>query len=138
MTSKNSADDKPDVQLIANIVIMNADGQTLLTKYDSEDERWWLPGAQLNTYEHPDKAAARALAGLAGLRAGTPRLHHIESFRGRRGWHVMFNYTSVAIAGEAAEQSQWFAPDKLPATMHGKWEAGVLAAVRKSDPTAQT
>ncbi len=136
MASKIPGDDKPDVQLIANIVIMNADGQTLLTKYDADDERWWLPGAQLNSYEHPDEAAARTLAGLAGLQASAPKLHHIESFRGRRGWHVMFNYTSIATAGEAAAQSQWFAPDRLPAMMHGKWEAGVLAAVRKSGLTA--
>jgi ADP-ribose pyrophosphatase YjhB (NUDIX family) len=133
MASTISGQDKPDIQLIANVVIMNADGQTLLTKYDSEDERWWLPGTQLNTYEHPDEAAARALADLAGLQASVPKLHHIESFRGRRGWHVMFNYATTAKSAALSEQAQWFAPDKLLAMMHGKWEAGVLSTVRKSD-----
>jgi ADP-ribose pyrophosphatase YjhB (NUDIX family) len=136
MASNPAVESKPEVQLIANVVIMNTDGQTLLTKYDAEDERWWLPGAQLNSYEHPDEAAARALAGLAGLQAGAPKLHHIESFRGRRGWHVMFNYTTTVTAATPPEKGQWFAPDKLPAMMHGKWEAGVLATVRKSDLTA--
>jgi ADP-ribose pyrophosphatase YjhB (NUDIX family) len=117
--------DRPDIQLIANVVITNDRGEVLLTRYRDDDPRWWLPGSELDPYEHPDQACARALADL-GITA-SPRLHHIESFRGRRGWHVMFNYHCEAAATNA--QGQWHATGALPATTHGEWERGVIGKV---------
>ena len=64
-TAKNVAK-APEVQLIANAVISDGAGRVLLTRYRGDgDERWWLPGAQLQPYEHPDEALQRALDGLA-------------------------------------------------------------------------
>ena len=118
--------DRPDIQLIANIVVSNGRGEVLLTRYRDDDERWWLPGSELDPYEHPDEACARALAdvGLAGVSA---QLHHVESFRGRRGWHVMFNYRcEAAVAGDDA---QWHAAASLPPMTHGDWERSVISKV---------
>ena len=47
----------PDIQLISNIVVRNGAGDVLFVKYDSEDERWWLPGDDLVPYQHPDDRA---------------------------------------------------------------------------------
>lgn len=118
--------DRPDIQLIANIVITNKRGEVLLTRYQEDDERWWLPGSELEPYEHPDEACARALADL-GLADVSAQLHHVESFRGRRGWHVMFNYRCEAKA--AAESGPWYAASALPAMTHGEWERGVIDKV---------
>jgi ADP-ribose pyrophosphatase YjhB (NUDIX family) len=121
--------DRPDIQLIANVVVLNAAGEVLLTREDmgeGQPARWWLPGAELAPYEHPDAACQRALAEL-GLSAAAATLHHVESFRGRRGWHVMFNYR-CDTQGDAAAAS-WHSPRSLPATAHGAWEAGVIGKV---------
>jgi ADP-ribose pyrophosphatase YjhB (NUDIX family) len=120
--------DRPEIQLIANVVITNAQGQVLLTRYREDDDRWWLPGAELEPYEHPDAAGARALADL-GLRCAA-RLHHVESFRGRRGWHVMFNYHAHSLeAGEVGGEGTWHAANALPPMTHGDWEQKVIQAV---------
>ena len=118
----------PEVQLIANAVISDGAQRVLLTRYgDDGDERWWLPGAQLQPYEHPDEALERALDGLVPA-APSRALHHVESFRGRRGWHVMFNYlVTVAPGADSGADGQWFPTDALPAFAHGPWEAGVIA-----------
>jgi ADP-ribose pyrophosphatase YjhB (NUDIX family) len=121
--------DRPDIQLIANVVITNAQGQVLLTRYRDDDDRWWLPGAELEPYEHPDAACARALAEL-GVTAAA-HLHHVESFRGRRGWHVMFNYRCPALVEACGDA--WHAPDALPPTAHGDWELGVIKAMLNQD-----
>ena len=117
---------QPDIQLIANAVITDGRGRVLLTRYDDDKSQWWLPGSNLQPYEHPEEALQRALEGLVS----TPKrsaLHHVESFRGRRGWHVMFNFVVKANARSAGVDGQWFAADQLPAMAHGKWELGVIA-----------
>lgn len=124
------ADDRsrPDIQLICNVVVHDG-GDVLLTRYD-DAERWWLPGSDLEPYEHPDAACARILRGLE-VHGLAPRLHHVESFRGRRGWHVMFNYDAT-LAGErspATGDGRWFGAQALPRTAHGDWERGVIARV---------
>lgn len=116
---------QPDVQLIANAVITDGRGRVLLTRYDDDEDRWWLPGAQLKPYEHPDQALQRALEGLAAA-AQPPSLHHVDSFRGRRGWHVMFNYLVHADRETTGSDGQWFAADALPRFAHGPWESGVI------------
>lgn len=117
----------PEIQLIANAVITDGRGRVLLTRYgDDGDERWWLPGAELTPYEHPDDALRRALDGLLTASRST-KLHHVESFRGRRGWHVMFNHLVRAGARAAQRDGQWFAADALPPLSHGRWERGVIA-----------
>ena len=116
---------RPDVQLIANAVITDGHQRVLLTRYGDDVDTWWLPGAELDPYEHPDEAVRRALGGLA---SGAPAtLHHVDSFRGRRGWHVMFNYLVRIDAHAAGEEGQWFAADALPRFAHGAWEQGVVA-----------
>jgi ADP-ribose pyrophosphatase YjhB (NUDIX family) len=112
-----------DVQIIASLVVRRTDGRVLLVRCQHEDERWWLPGEDLEPYEHPDEAARRILGLLPGLRAGEPTFSHYESFRGRRGWHVVFHYL-VEADGEAGggDPTDWFDPVDLPRTMHGRWE----------------
>jgi ADP-ribose pyrophosphatase YjhB (NUDIX family) len=126
MGTANKSVKQPEVQLIANAVVTDGAGRVLLTRYGDEDEPWWLPGSQLHAYEHPDEALRRALDGLLPPGAGGA-LHHVESFRGRRGWHVMFNYVVRVDAPLAGDDGQWFAADALPRFAHGPWEAGVVA-----------
>jgi ADP-ribose pyrophosphatase YjhB (NUDIX family) len=117
---------QPDIQLIANAVVTDGRGRVLLTRYDDDESTWWLPGRNLEPYEHPDEALQRALAGLVSA-SRRSTLHHVESFRGRRGWHVTFNFIVEADADAASADGQWFAADQLPATAHGKWEQAVIA-----------
>jgi ADP-ribose pyrophosphatase YjhB (NUDIX family) len=122
---------KPDIQLTANIVIVNSKREVLLTRYEPDDERWWIPGASLDTYEHPDAASKRALVDVAQSESLTTTMKHVESFRGRRGWHVMFNYLVHSDSLTTNAESQWFPLDSLPATMHGEWEKNVIAQCMK-------
>jgi hypothetical protein len=123
----------PDIQLISNMVVQDNAGRVLFVKYDPEDERWWLPGDDLVPYQHPDDRAAEILNGLQGLTWSDLKLEFIESFRGRRGWHVMFNY-SVKGEGDTIGgiPSAWFPKDDLPRTMHGKWELEVVKRILDS------
>jgi ADP-ribose pyrophosphatase YjhB (NUDIX family) len=121
---------KPDIQLTSNVVIINEKHEVLLTRYDPDDERWWIPGASLETYEHPDAAAARALADVGQSDKLRATLRHVESFRGRRGWHVMFNYAVQSDSLDTdtkSQDSKWFPLDALPAMTHGEWEKSVIA-----------
>jgi len=117
---------QPDIQLIANAVITDGRGRVLLTRYGDDEAQWWLPGANLKPYEHPEEALQRALDGLLAPTRKPAALHHVESFRGRRGWHVMFNFVVKAGAKAALDEGEWFAADQLPAMAHGKWERGVI------------
>jgi ADP-ribose pyrophosphatase YjhB (NUDIX family) len=115
--------DRPEIQLIANLVVVRPDGRVLLVRYRTDDERWWLPGEDLEPYEHPEERARAVLDGLGGLVAGVMSLDEIESFRGRRGWHVVFTYRVEADGEPAADfPAEWFAADELPRTVHGRWE----------------
>jgi ADP-ribose pyrophosphatase YjhB (NUDIX family) len=120
---------QPDIQLISNLVVERPDGKVLLVRFDVDDERWWLPGEDLEPYEHPDERARQILDELA-LEAEEPELVFIESFRGRRGWHVVFHYR-VRGAGQPSgvTAAEWFAPDELPRTMHGRWERDAVRRV---------
>ena len=134
---------QPAIQLISNLVVSNEDGEVLLVRYDpagepevpDADARWWLPGAELEPYSHPDDAAADALAEIDGLSVTATRLTGVESFRGRRGWHVSFEY-DVRAAGDPTASSgvpaAWHALENLPRTVHGKWERSVIERVRAS------
>ena len=119
----------PDIQLISNLVVVNRDGNVLFVRYDEDDDRWWLPGEDLEPYEHPDARAEKELARFA-LTADHLDLIFIESFRGRRGWHVVFHYR-VDVSGEPAGEHEavWFTPDAMPPTMHGKWERDAVERV---------
>jgi DNA-binding PadR family transcriptional regulator/ADP-ribose pyrophosphatase YjhB (NUDIX family) len=114
---------QPAIQLIANLVVQRPTGEVLFVRYDPDDERWWLPGEDLEPYEHPDEAARKILSSLEGLTVDSMTMHDVESFRGRRGWHVVFHYR-VAASGDPTSKYplQWFAPADLPRTMHGRWE----------------
>jgi ADP-ribose pyrophosphatase YjhB (NUDIX family) len=124
---------RPEIQLISNIVVTREDGHILLVKYDNEDERWWLPGDDVVPYQHPDDRAKEILDGLTGLVWDGLEMVFVESFRGRRGWHVMFNYRATGKGAVNAQiPSEWFPLDAVPRTMHGKWEQGVIKqAARK-------
>lgn len=116
---------EPKIDLICNIVGVNARGEVLLVRYD-DSERWWLPGRSLVPYEHPDEVAP-AVAAIEGLKTTSVAFGEIESFRGRTGWHVMFNYVA-RLNGEPAdkENARWFPASDLPQTAHGGWERGVI------------
>lgn len=125
MTSETVA-----TQVIANLVVSDGAGKVLLVRYDPDDAKWWLPGRDVEPFTHPDDTAKALLAGLDGLACDAPRLHHVESFRGRRGWHLTFHY-AVAATGEpkGTTPAAWFDADALPATRHGGWEKQTVAAV---------
>ncbi len=119
---------RPDVQLIANLVVRRPGGEVLFVRYDPEDDRWWLPGADLEPYEHPDERARAALQDLGAFEVRALRMTHVESFRGRRGWHVVFHYRVDAEgAPSATVRAAWHAPDALPRTAHGAWEHDAVA-----------
>ena len=125
MTTENVA-----TQVITNLVVSDGQGRVLLVRYDPDDETWWLPGKDVEPFSHPDDAAKAVLADLPGLEAGSPLFHHVNSFRGRRGWHLMFHYL-VTASGEpaGAVPAAWFPVDALPATRHGGWEKQQVAAL---------
>jgi hypothetical protein len=117
---------RPQIDLICNVVIRRPGGDVLLARYEAEDPRWWLPGRGLVPYEHPDEVASKIVADL-GLSAKRVAFTEVESFRGRTGWHVMFNYVAN-VGGEPAGgvPCGWFAAEALPPLVHGKWEKDVI------------
>jgi ADP-ribose pyrophosphatase YjhB (NUDIX family) len=122
----------PEIQLIANLVVRRADGRVLLVRYHADDERWWLPGEDLEPFEHPDERASAVLAGFPGLAPTSVEMAFVESFRGRRGWHVVFHYKVEANGDEnpgGDVPSDWFPAGELPRTMHGRWERDAVARV---------
>jgi ADP-ribose pyrophosphatase YjhB (NUDIX family) len=122
-------DQQPDIQLISNLVVTRGDGMVLFVRYDPEDDRWWLPGEDLDPYEHPDERARKELARF-GLEADRLQMVSVESFRGRRGWHVVFHYrVDVSSEPEGDLEAQWFSADSLPRTMHGRWEFDAVQRV---------
>jgi ADP-ribose pyrophosphatase YjhB (NUDIX family) len=137
----------PDVQLIANLVVCDDTDRVLFVRPSADESRWWLPGLDLAPYAHPDDVAAAVLAQLDGVEAKAPVLAAVDSFRGRRGWHVVFHYLARATATAAAPRwaggagpdgtelasdecaVAWFGRDALPRTMHGNWESDVVRRV---------
>jgi len=77
-----ATEQRPEIDLIANLVVVGEDLDVLFVRYDPDDERWWLPGEDLEPYEHPDERARGEMARF-GLE-GEPRMVFVESFRGRR------------------------------------------------------
>jgi len=119
-----------DTQVIANLVIRNGAGHVLFVQYDPEDPRWWLPGQDVEPFTHPDDAAKAVLADLGGLTALSSTLAFVESFRGRRGWHLAFHYdVRVDKSPTGTQPTQWFDPAELPKTAHGGWEKSVVKRV---------
>jgi ADP-ribose pyrophosphatase YjhB (NUDIX family) len=117
------SEQQPEIQLIANLVVRRPDGRVLLVRYRDDDERWWLPGEDLEPYEHPDERARAILEGMPGLDVESIAMEEVESFRGRRGWHVIFTYRVEADGdADAGFPAEWFPPDDLPRTVHGRWE----------------
>ena len=126
--------DYPETQLIANLVVADGAGSVLLVRHDPDDERWWLPGDDLEPYQHPDERARELLEELTGLEVGDSVMVRVDSFRGRRGWHVFFHYL-VEASGQPAPRSgaAWFPLDDLPRTVHGSWETNVIRSVLARD-----
>lgn len=120
---------QPDIQLISNLVVEDEAGRILFVRYDPDDERWWLPGEDLEPYEHPDERARKELARF-GLEPDRMEMVFVESFRGRRGWHVVFHYR-VRGKGDLKNvyRAEWFPVDALPRTMHGRWEHDAVKRV---------
>lgn len=123
------ADQKqPDVQVISNLVVRRDDGHILLIR-DPDDERWWLPGEDVRPYQHPDERAREVLEKVGGLACRSMSMVFVESFRGRRGWHVVFHYRIEAEGEPTEPEAGWFAPDELPRTAHGSWERKAVERV---------
>ena len=120
----------PEIQLISSLVVRRRDGRVLLVRYHADDERWWLPGEDLEPYEDPDDRARGPLERLSGPTPSSIELAFVESFRGRRGWHVVFHYRVEAEGDPAGEYpGEWFLPENLPRTVHGKWERDAVRRV---------
>ena len=123
-------EDKVDTQIIANLIVRNGEGQVLFLRYDPENEKWWLPGGDVAPFTHPDEARDRVLAEIEGLAVSDKDLSFVESFRGRRGWHLVFHYAVRAEGTPGGRfEAGWFPPDALPRSMHGQWEKSVVAQV---------
>jgi len=123
-------DETVATQVIANVVVTDPDGRVLFVRYDPESEKWWLPGRDVAPYTHPDDTARAVLDEMDGLDAGAPEFDHLESFRGRRGWHLAFHYRVTATGTPTGNTpSQWCATDDLPATAHGGWEKSIVAKI---------
>lgn len=131
--------EQPAIQLIANLVVEGEPGHVLLARYnpaseadDDANTRWWLPAHELEPYQHPDDAAQIALDEIGGLTVTSSKSARIQSFRGRRGWHVSFDYYIRASGQPTADKTPaaWHPIDDLPPTMHGNWETDTIDAVR--------
>ena len=130
--------EQPSIQPIVNLVVQGSDGRVLLVRYGPDggddpdtERRWWLPGRELEPYQHPDAAADLALDEIDGLTVGSSGLACVQSFRGRRGWHLTFDYLVVASGTPtpAGVPAAWHDIDDLPRTMHGNWERDTIHAV---------
>ncbi|MEL6891802.1 MAG: hypothetical protein AAFP84_09410 [Actinomycetota bacterium] len=130
--------ERPEIQLIANLVVHDHDGRVLLARYDPTGEidapdaevRWWLPAHELDNYQHPDEAATIAIDEIGSLDVESIELARVQSFRGRRGWHLSFDYRVVASGEPDGDiRADWFERADLPATMHGNWERDTIDAV---------
>jgi ADP-ribose pyrophosphatase YjhB (NUDIX family) len=148
--------DSPAIQLITNLVVVEitntsrprgADRRVLLALYrdeaaveglDTTDEtvtaeqpRWWLPAGELDPYQHPDDVAKQALEDIGGLSVSSMKLARVQSFRGRRGWHISFDYLIEAGGnpGSGSVAAAWHTIDDLPPTMHGNWERDTIESV---------
>ncbi len=63
------------------------------------------------------------LASLEPLEVTSMAMNEVESFRGRRGWHVIFTYRVEADGEPGGEfPTEWFPAGELPKTKHGRWE----------------
>ena len=122
----------PEVQVISNVVAVRDDDTILFLRYDPDEGRWWLPGADVRPYQHPDERAREVLAELGGgLTCRDLRMAFVESFRGRRGWHVVFHYRAD-VEGEPTEgcvEATWAPLTDVPRTVHGPWERNAVARV---------
>ena len=117
-------------QVIASLVIRNSDDDVLFVRYDPDNEKWWLPGGDVAPFSHPDDAAGEIAAAFDGLEMRACRFSHVESFRGRRGWHLVFHY-DVRAGGNPGgrHEAAWFPADALPRTVHGGWEKQAIDRV---------
>jgi ADP-ribose pyrophosphatase YjhB (NUDIX family) len=121
-----STSQRPEIQLIVNLVVHDSEGRVLLVKGNTEAERWALPGWELEPYEHPDEGARQLLDDYLRLPEASASLAFVDSFRGRRGWHVTFNYRAEASSDASCERPTcWFELDSFPRTVHGRWERAV-------------
>jgi len=131
--------EQPAIQLIANLVVHDGAGNVMLTRYDAsaegadkdDDIRWWMPAHELEPYQHPDEAATLALADFPGVSTQSVVMSRVQSFRGRRGWHISFDFEVVAEGTPDADglPAAWFPATDLPATKHGNWEHETIHAV---------
>ncbi|MGV3616143.1 MAG: hypothetical protein ACO1SV_12485 [Fimbriimonas sp.] len=129
---------QPDIQIISNIVVTDQSGQILFVKRDPEDERWWLTGGDVEPYQHPDDCAKKILDALPWLSWQGIRMVNVQSFRGRRGWHVMFNYRAFGRGTPDSPQASWFPQDRFPRTMHGPREVeNILDILAKDGRTSE-
>ena len=129
------SDERVDIQIIANLVVRNGHGQVLFVRYDPDNEKWWLPGSDVEPYAHPDDTANQVLRQFEDLEINACRLGFVDSFRGRRGWHLVFNYDARAEGKPGGpDEAQWFAPDEMPRTVHGGWEKEVVSRVLQVQP----
>jgi len=119
---------RPQIDLIANLIVRR-NGEILFVQHEKDEDAWWLPGGDLEPYEHPDDRARTVIEGLVGLKVADLKMTGVDSFRGRRGWHVMFNYL-VDVTGDckASFATAWHKPEDMPRTRHGTWEHDCVKA----------
>lgn len=119
------SDSDASVQVIANLVIHDGNHKVLLVQTNPDTERWWLPGQDVEPFTHPDAAADNTIQQLNCSVKRGPEFKRVQSFRGRRGWHLIFDYLVLAQP-QTSTSAGWFTVDDLPRTMHGDWERNVI------------
>jgi ADP-ribose pyrophosphatase YjhB (NUDIX family) len=134
-------DEEKGYSLIADVALFK-DRSVLFVKYKDSDAYdgqtgWFLPDASIKYLEHPDKAANRLLHEQVGLDKVSPKLDHIESFRGNDAfWHLSFHYRSEIgkldlTPGEDVAEAKWFPLDALPAKDKVAHHGWALTTLRK-------
>ena len=130
--------------LIADVALFN-DNSVLFVKYRDAEAYdgqigWFLPDASIKYLEHPDKAVGRLLRDQLGLSKISPRLDHIESFKGNNGsWHLSFHYRCEfpdldLIPGKDIAEMRWFSLAALPSKDEVAHHGWALTTLKKMEP----
>jgi len=117
------------------LIVRHQDGRVLFL-HGPEEDRWWLPGEDMQAYETPAEAVRRIIGKLGSLTWTEARLRGVDSFRGRRGWHVMFHYLVEATTLEPTSRyvCEWFPPTSLPCSETNK--PGAAPGALTANPSA--